>query len=94
MFAYIALLVILYELLRSRTRLVIGFAAGLGLVASLLEMRGYDDLQLSLFGGAPAQVGGGQVIGFTWALVLFVVFILIVAIATIKDLEGVPSFTQ
>lgn len=91
MFIYAALIVILISALRTATRLVIGFTAALGALSALLEMRGYADFQLSIFGATPEALGGAQVTGFTWCLVLLVVTGLILAIATIKELEGVPS---
>ena len=89
MFIYAALAIILVSALRTGTRLVIVFAGALGALAALLEMRGYADFQLALFGQTPQALGGAHVGGFTWCLVLLVVTGLIVAIATIKELEGV-----
>ena len=89
MFIYAALAIILVSALRTGTRLVIGFAAALAALAALLEMRGYPDFQLSLFGQTPQAMGGIHVAGFTWCLVLLVVSGLILAIATIKELEGI-----
>lgn len=91
MFIYAALAIILVSALRTGTRLVIGFTAALAALAALLEMRGYADFQLALFGQTPQALGGVHVAGFTWCLVLLVVSGLIVAIATIKELEGVSS---
>lgn len=91
MFIYCALIVILVSALRTGTRLVIGFAAALGVLSALLEMRGYADFQLAIFGGTPEALGGAQVAGFTYCVVLLVVMGLILAVATIKELEGVPS---
>lgn len=91
MFAYAALILILVSALRTATRLVIGFAAALGVLSALLEMRGYADFQLAIFGGTPEALGGAHVGGFTYCLVLLVVMGLILAVTTIKELEGVPS---
>lgn len=91
MFIYAALIVILVSALRTGTRLVIGFAAALGALAALLEMRGYADFQLAIFGQTPQALGGVHVAGFTWCVVLLVITGLIVAIATIKELEGINS---
>lgn len=91
MFMYAALIVILVSAFRTATRLVIGFTAALGVLSALLEMRGCADFQLAIFGGTPEALGGIQVAGFTYCLVLLAVMGLILAIATIKELEGVPS---
>ena len=91
MFMYAALIVILVSALRTATRLVIGFTAGLGALSALLEMRGYADFQLAIFGGTPQALGGAHVEGFTWCLVMLAVMGLILAIVTVKELEGVPS---
>lgn len=91
MFAYAALLVILISALRQATRFVIGTAAVLGMLAALLEMRGYADFQLALLGGTPEQHGGAHVVGSTWCLVLFAVMGLVLLIVTVKELEGIPS---
>lgn len=91
MFAYAALILILVSALRTATRLVIGFAAALGALSALLEMRGYADFQLAIFGATPQKLGGAHVAGFTYCLVLLAVTGLILAIATVKELEGVNS---
>ncbi|HKO11055.1 MAG TPA: hypothetical protein VJV22_03745 [Acidobacteriaceae bacterium] len=91
MFAYGALTVILVSALRQATRFVIGAAAAFGMLAALLEMRGYADLQLALLGGTPQQRGGAHVVGFTYCGVLFIVMLLVLLVVTIKELEGIPS---
>lgn len=88
LFAYGALVVILVSALRKATRFVIGAAAGFGMLAALLEMRGYADLQLGLLGGT-AEQRGAEVVGFTWCLVLFAVMGLVMLIVTVKELEGI-----
>jgi hypothetical protein len=90
MFAYAALIVILVSALRQATRFVIGAAASFGMLAALLEMRGYADLQLALLGGTPEQ-RGAHVVGFTYCGVLFIVMLLVLLVVTIKELEGIPS---
>lgn len=91
MFAYGALAVILVSALREARRFVIGAAAAFGMLAALLEMRGYADLQLALLGGTPEQRGGAHVVGFTYCGVLFIVMLLVLLVVTIKELEGIPS---
>ena len=91
MFAYAALVVILVSALRQATRFIIGAAAALGMLAALLEMRGYADFQLALLGGTPEQRGGAHVVGSTYCLVLFAIMGLVLLIITVKELEGIPS---
>lgn len=91
MFVYAALIIILVSALRTATRLVIGFAAALGALSALLEMRGYADFQLAIFAGTPETVEGAHIVGFTYCLVLLAIMGLILAVTTIKELEGVPS---
>jgi hypothetical protein len=86
-FAYIALAVILVVALGKAQRLVIGAAAGLGLVASLIELRGYTDMQLALLGGPPSLVGGQQVQGMTLCVLLFAAMALLVVISAWKELD-------
>ncbi|MGC2618598.1 MAG: hypothetical protein WA414_06110 [Acidobacteriaceae bacterium] len=86
-FAYIALAVILVVALGKAQRLVIGAASGLGLVAALIEMRGYTDIQLAVLGGPPAVVGGQAVQGMTLCVLLFAVMALVLVISAWKELD-------
>lgn len=87
LFAYVALAVILVVALGKAQRLVIGAAAALGLVAALIEMRGYTDIQLAILGGSPSVVGGQQVQGMTVCVVLFAVTALVLVISVWKELD-------
>lgn len=91
LFVYGALAVILVYALRKPSRIVIGGAAGLGLVAALLEMHGYADFQLALTGGPPDPAGGVHIVGLSYGLVMFVVMTLLLLIATVKELEGIGA---
>ncbi|HSY03490.1 MAG TPA: hypothetical protein VK819_15110 [Acidobacteriaceae bacterium] len=86
-FVYIALATVLVVALGKAQRLVIGAAAGMGLVAALIEMRGFTDIQLAILGGPPATVGGQQVQGMTLCVLMFAIMVLLLAIASWKELD-------
>lgn len=87
LFEYAMLVVVLVNVFGKARRFMIGAAAALGLLAALIEMRGYSDIQLAILGGPPAAVGGQQVHAMTLGVVLFAVMVLLLVIATWTELE-------
>jgi hypothetical protein len=86
-FVYIALATVLVVALGKGQRLIVGAAAALGMVAALIEMRGYTDMQLAILGGSPASVGGQQVQGMTLCVLMFAIMVLLLAIASWKEID-------
>ncbi len=87
-FAYAMLATILVSVMGHASRRVVGSAAALGLLATLIEMRGFRDFQLAIFGGLPGSVGGQHVEGWTWSVVMFGVMALLLVIAAFRELDG------
>lgn len=87
LFIYIILAGVVIVALGKAQRLILGSMAGAGLLAVLIEMRGFSDLQLGLLGGAPGAVNGQQVQANSLAFVWFAVLSLILIIAAWKELE-------
>jgi hypothetical protein len=87
LFEYAMLAAILVFVLGSAQRFLIGAAASMGVLAALIEMRGYSDIQLAILGGAPGTVGGQQVQAMTLCMIFFAVMILLLVIASWRELE-------
>jgi hypothetical protein len=87
LFVYMVLVAVLVVAMGKARRIIVGALAGLGIVASLIEMRGFSDLQLAILGGPPSSVDGQQVHAMALGYVWFGVLILILVIAAWKELE-------
>jgi len=87
LFLYIMLVGVVVVALGKAQRMVLGGLAGAGLVAALIEMRGFSDFQLAILGGPPGTVDGQQVQAMPLALVWFGVMMMIVVISAWKELE-------
>ena len=87
-FAYAMLAAILMSLMSHASRRVVACASAMGLVATLNEMRGFQDYQLAIFGGLPGSVGGQYVHGWTWSVVMFGVMALVLVISFFRELDG------
>ncbi|HEX4005272.1 MAG TPA: hypothetical protein VHX60_03795 [Acidobacteriaceae bacterium] len=88
LFEYGVLASVLISVLGNASRMVVGCAGALGVLAALIEMRGYDDIQLAIYGGLPATVGGQHVRGMTWSLLMLAVMGLTLVVSVYKELDG------
>jgi hypothetical protein len=88
LFEYGILAACLISVLGNGSRMVVGWAAALGVFAALIEMRGYQDFQLAIFGGMPPTVGGQHVLGRSWSLLMLAVTALILTVAMVRELDG------
>lgn len=87
LFIYVMLAGVAIVAFGKAQRMVLGGLAGAGLMAALVELRGFSDLQLAILGGPPGSVGGQQVQAMSLGLVWFSVMTLILMIAAWKELE-------
>jgi hypothetical protein len=87
LFEYAMLAAVLVFALGKARRFLIGAVAALGLLAGLIEMRGYSDIQLAILGGPPASVGGQMVRAMPLGVVLFSVMVLLLVIAAWTELD-------
>jgi hypothetical protein len=87
LFIYVVLASTLVVALFKAQRIILGALAGLGLVASLIELRGFSDFQMAILGGPPASVDGQHVEAMALGYVWFGVLMLILVISAWKDLE-------
>jgi hypothetical protein len=89
LFIYLMLAGVLVVAFSVPRRIVIGAMAALGVVAALIELRGFSDAQLAILGGPPESVGGQHVHAMGLGVVWFAVLALVLAIAARKELEEV-----
>jgi hypothetical protein len=87
LFIYIVLAGVLVVAFGKAQRIILGALAGLGLVSTLIEMRGFSDFQLAILGGPPSTVDGQRVSAMALGYVWFGALALIIMIAALKDLE-------
>lgn len=87
LFVYAMLAGVMVVALGKAQRFILGGLAGAGMLAALVELRGFSDFQLAILGGLPATVGGQQVEAMPLGLVWFCVLVLILVIAAWKELE-------
>lgn len=87
---FVCLVVVLTSAMRNASRMVITSASAIGLFSALIEMRGYPDFQLAIF-GAKHTANSPYVSGFRFCLVLLAVMGLLLMISTVKELEGDSS---
>jgi hypothetical protein len=87
LFIYIMLAGVLAVALYKAQRIILGALAGLGVVGALIELRGFSDFQLAILGGTPGSVDGQTVHATTLGYIWFAVLILILLIASWKELE-------
>ncbi|HTW49809.1 MAG TPA: hypothetical protein VMD92_17765 [Acidobacteriaceae bacterium] len=87
LFVYMVLTGVLVVAMGKAQRIIVGALAALGLVAALIEIRSFSDLQLAILGGPPSTVDGQQVHAMALGYVWFGVLILILVIAAWKELE-------
>lgn len=87
LFIYIILAGVVIVAFGKAQRMILGGLAGAGLMAALVELRGFSDLQLAILGGPPGTVDGQQVQAMSLGIVWFAVMILIVVISAWKELE-------
>lgn len=88
MFDYAVLAAVLISVLGKASRKVVGGAAALGMLATLVEMRRCEDFQLAIFGGTPGSLGGQHVRAMTWCVVMLAVMALLLTIAVFKEFDG------
>jgi hypothetical protein len=87
LFIYIMLAGVLVVAFAGAQRVIVGALAALGIVAALIELRGFSDLQLAILGGPPANVSGQQVHALALGMVWFAVLTLVLTFAAWKELE-------
>lgn len=87
LFVYIMLAGAVVAALARPHRIILGALGALGLVASLIELRSFSDLQLAILGGPPGTVEGQTVHAMALGYVWFGVLMLILVIAAWKELE-------
>jgi hypothetical protein len=87
LFIYIMLAGVLVVAVGKPKRIILGGLAGLGVVAALIELRGFTDFQLAILGGPPGMVDGQRVGAMALGYVWFCVLMLILVIAAWKELE-------
>jgi hypothetical protein len=88
LFDYGVLAALLISVVGKASRMVIGCAGALGVLATLIEMRGFDDVQLAIYSGLPKTAGGQHVRGMTWCLLMLAVMGLTLLISVYKELDG------
>jgi hypothetical protein len=89
LFVYLVLAGVLVVALGKAQRVILGGLAAFGLLAALIEMRGFSDFQLAILGGPPANVDGQEVHAVALGCVWFGALMLILVIAAWKELEDI-----
>lgn len=87
LFIYLVLAAVVVVALGKAQRIILGGLAALGMMAALIELRGFSDLQLAILGGPPTSVDGQRVQAIAMGCVWLSVLVMVLVIAAWKELE-------